>query len=164
MQPQSQIAANVLVKLLVDLFLRVFRETLLFTTGSTVLGVTLVAPSCCRVRLPGASTRWCCWCILWPRVRAAVPVTVAATERKQAHIIITISANCGEWVLICCMLFQLLQTVVPDHAIGKYSKFDVVGSCETWNEWWLNIMMIITVKGFVPQVIWLCELVYVEQA
>lgn len=47
---------------------------------------------------------------------------------------------------------------------SKYFMFDLVGSCETGNEWWLTIMMIIMVKGFVPQVIWLCEPVYTEKA
>lgn len=71
-------------------------------------------------------------------------------------------------VLICFMLFQLLQNVVPDLVIRKYSKysvFDLVGSWETGNEWWLNIMMIIMVKVFLffflfflLQVILLCEL------
>ena len=74
-------------------------------------------------------------------------------------------SNCECWHAAYC--FNYSQTVVPDHAIGKcskYSMFDLVGSCETGNEWWLTIMMIIMVKGFVPQVIWLHELPYVERA
>lgn len=74
-------------------------------------------------------------------------------------------SNCECWHAAYC--FNYSQTVVPDHAIGKcskYSMFDLVGSCETGNEWWLTIMMIIMVKGFVPQVIWLRELPYVERA
>lgn len=41
-----------------------FRETLLFTTGSTALGVTLFSPCRALVSSPFASTRWRCWCIL----------------------------------------------------------------------------------------------------
>lgn len=50
--------------------------------------------------LPVMSTRWCCWSVIYNHGRATVHAQRQLVWRQQrentAHIIITISANCGE--------------------------------------------------------------------
>lgn len=121
MQPQSQNAANVLVKLRVDLFLKIFRETLLFTTGSTALGVTLFSPCRSHMSSPFAATRWQCWCILQLSPGHSASYCGSIWEKTSSHHYHKICklpwqfSYCKFWYAACCfnyskMLFQILSS------------------------------------------------------
>lgn len=88
MQPHSRIPPDVLWPL-ADLSLRVFRETLLFTAGST-------GPPALQSPLRGETARHVHKMALPVRRTSSAGYCGSNKERKQAHIIITISANCGD--------------------------------------------------------------------
>lgn len=99
LQPQPKIAVYILQRLcLVDLFLRVSRHSAVYHRFHCVGTGPIRFPdwrTCWWVTLPIMSTRWCCWCTEWSKP-TTVPAFVVPTKRKQAHLVITISANWGD--------------------------------------------------------------------
>lgn len=101
--------------------------------------VPLSDPKCCwSLTLSTMSTGWRCW-----RVPKQGQFFVAATGRKPAPIIITISANCGDGSVTvsfdmlhivsltpnCCS--RPCQGQIPPNSLGLML---CVGACETGNE------------------------------
>lgn len=102
----------------------------------------MLASCCCWVSLSVASTRWCCWCILYGL--AAGPVTAAPTEGKQAHITIMISANCGDGSVTGSFDMLHIVSITPNCCSRpwhrKILKMLCIWSCGLlWNWKWMVI-------------------------